>query len=258
MSSANIGWLFYKDYFRDGPGGINYHDRADTHNETVVQNKTKNIIRQKPQIVEENILGNIHFKATTTYPGLLLGSGNAHELPSVEGQAVLGFHFDYTTGLPVIQGSSIKGVLRSAFKHPEYIKELLNKEDIDISELEKEIFDNGDIFFDAVIFNPPYHVEGQSSHDPDRRRVREASLELLEGFVRAANYLVKNKGRVFTAVKPQIFMHLVHFMQRFRLEPKRLRFAHGKLDKRAFLVLIESMKNGGREILVEPPYIVEL
>ena len=112
--------------------------------------------------------------------------------------------------------------------------------------------------FDAVIFNPPYHVEGQSSHDPDRRRVREASLELLEGFVRAANYLVKNRGRVFTAVKPQVFMHLVHFMQRFRLEPKRLRFAHGKLDKRAFLVLIESMKNGGREVLVEPPYIVEL
>lgn len=97
------------------------------------------------------MLGNTHFKATTTYPGLILGSGNAHELPSVEGQAILGFHFDYTSGLPVIQGSSIKGVLKSAFAHPEYIQELLDDETLDVQTLESEIFDNGDIFFDAVV-----------------------------------------------------------------------------------------------------------
>ena len=147
MSNANLGWLFYRDYFRD----IDYDDIGGQGNETRIKSKVENILRQSPQPREEELLGNVHFKATTTYPGLLLGSGNAHELPSIEGQAILGFHFDYTTGLPVIPGSSIKGVLRSAFEHPEYIKELLNGKDIDIEELEKEIFDNGDLFFDATV-----------------------------------------------------------------------------------------------------------
>jgi CRISPR-associated protein Cmr6 len=150
MSSANIGWLFYKDYFN----GLNYSDLGSKKNKDIINENVQNIILQTPKIEELNeddMLGNIHFKATTTYPGLLLGSGNAHELPSIEGQAILGFHFDYTSGLPVIQGSSIKGVLRSAFKHHEYIKELLKDENIDVGALEKEIFHNGDVFHDAVI-----------------------------------------------------------------------------------------------------------
>ena len=146
--SANIGWLFYKDYFQD----INYNNLKDKNNEKIIQKKISNIINQTPIIQDDNNpLGNTHIKATTSYPGLILGSGNAHELPSIEGQSILGFHFDYTSGLPVIQGSSIKGVLRSAFKHQEYIKELLNNNEINPEQLEKEIFDNNDIFFDAVI-----------------------------------------------------------------------------------------------------------
>lgn len=147
---ANIGWLFYKDYFRD----LNYNDLKDKRNEDNIKEKVENIIKQTPKIEEfkdEDILGNTHFQAITTYPGLILGSGNAHELPSIEGQAILGFHFDYTSGLPVIQGSSIKGVLKSAFNHPEFIQELLGDENLDVKALEKNIFDNNDIFFDAVI-----------------------------------------------------------------------------------------------------------
>jgi len=148
MSSSNIGWLFYKDYFK----GIDYADLDNPKNKETIQNRVKNIINQSVTIADDEKLGNTHFKATTTYPGLILGSGNAHELPSIEGQAILGFHFDYTSGLPVIQGSSIKGVLRSAFAYPEYITEYVGK-GIDIKVLEKEIFDNGDVFFDATIIS---------------------------------------------------------------------------------------------------------
>jgi len=59
---------------------------------------------------------------TTTYPGLILGTGYVHETNN-EAEFKLGFYFDHTTGLPCIPGSSIKGVLRSVFpdfnqKHP--------------------------------------------------------------------------------------------------------------------------------------------
>jgi len=140
---GNLGWKFYKEYFRD----INW----DNIDEEEISAKVDDIINSSVTRADEEALGNIHFKATTTYPGLLLGSGYLHELPSIEGQAILGFDFDYTTGLPIIRGSSIKGVLRSAFKHTEYIKDILSNQDIDIEKLEKEIFENNDIFFDATI-----------------------------------------------------------------------------------------------------------
>ena len=51
---------------------------------------------------------------TTTYPGLFTGSGYNHETGNT-GELSLGFFFDHTTGLPILPGSSIKGVLRGVF-----------------------------------------------------------------------------------------------------------------------------------------------
>ncbi len=174
MSNPNIGWLFDVDYFdENAEDGINYKigdnkeekEHIKELNEDHLKVKIQNIINQTPKIADLELLGNIHFRGTTTYPGLLIGIGNIHELKSVEGQAILGFHFDYTTGLPVIPGSSIKGVLRSVFKCPDYIKELLSElhldDTMDIGKLELEIFgqrndsdstiQGKDVFFDVTI-----------------------------------------------------------------------------------------------------------
>ena len=163
MSNANLGWLFYKDYFKD----IDWKN-LKTNKENIekeINKKVDKLINTSPLIVEEEPLGNITFKATTIYPGLLLGSGYLHELPSIEGQAILGFDFDYTTGLPIIRGSSIKGALRRAFKETKYIQEIIEKEfsTKEIKELEIEIFgqensssevERGkDIFFDARVIS---------------------------------------------------------------------------------------------------------
>jgi len=141
----NLGWLFYVDYFKDFD--LNDLDKSSKN----IKKRIAKILRQKVTPTQNEQLGTHSFRATTTYPGLLLGSGYLHELPDVKDQLILGFDFDYTTGLPIIRGSSIKGVLRSAFRHPDYIQELLKKSDIDIAELEKDIFEANDIFFDAQI-----------------------------------------------------------------------------------------------------------
>jgi CRISPR-associated protein Cmr6 len=160
--SSNLGWMFYKDYFKD----LNYDNFSSQENKNRINMKINTLLNINPELEsneDEKLLGNLHLKATTTYPGLLIGSGNMHELPDIEGQLILGFHFDYTTGLPVIQGSSIKGVLRSAFKcdkefkYNGYIKEVLKEvskkefDDMDIKKIEDDIFKNRDIFFDAVV-----------------------------------------------------------------------------------------------------------
>ncbi|MBD3829410.1 MAG: hypothetical protein IE890_02870, partial [Arcobacter sp.] len=113
----NIGWLFYKGYFRD----LNFNES----DEKVINERVQHLIDQKFTTQKSKNLGNSSFELKTIYPGLLVGSGNTHELPDTKGQAILGFHFDYTSGLPEIAGSSIKGVLRSAFEHPEYIQDIL-------------------------------------------------------------------------------------------------------------------------------------
>jgi CRISPR-associated protein Cmr6 len=166
---ANIGWLFYKDYFKE----IDYAKLNNPKNEMLINTKVTNIINQTPKIEEAEVLGNTHFRATTTYPGLLLGSGNTHELPDIKGQAILGFHFDYTSGLPVIQGSSIKGVLRSAFKHGEYVQELLKNETLNVKTLEKEIFDNNDIFFDATISSANGKILGDDYITPHANELKD-------------------------------------------------------------------------------------
>ena len=155
MSYANLGWLFYKDYFK----GLNFENLESSQN--LIKSKIDELLNE--QITPNSTtLGNKHFKATTTYPGLLVGSGYLHQL-SVEEELIIGFDFDYTTGLPIIRGSSVKGVLRSAFENPEYIQEILKKGNVNIKSLELEIFgqensnndkiSGKDVFFDAEIIS---------------------------------------------------------------------------------------------------------
>ena len=143
----NIGWLFYNDYFK----GLDYRQLESDANKDTIKVKVENVLKQGfSRPVYASIAQN-SFELQTTYPGLLLGSGNTHALPSLEGQAILGFHFDYTSGLPEISGSSIKGVPKSAFTCKAYIQEILKDETLDIEALKKEIFENNDVFFDAFI-----------------------------------------------------------------------------------------------------------
>lgn len=87
------------------------------------------------------------FELTTIYPGLLVGSGYNHpKLKENNDDFQLGFFFDHTTGLPIISGSSIKGLLRSVCEKKEFMQNVYGKT-IDIN-----IFENNQtIFYDAFI-----------------------------------------------------------------------------------------------------------
>lgn len=109
------------------------------------------------------------FELYTAYPGVLIGTGNPHEI-SMENAIKCGFSFDYVTGLPYIPGSSIKGMLRSYFpkegsadeqEKQAYITEVLKNTGVKfetesdekvktvIANLKKNLFEGRDVFFDA-------------------------------------------------------------------------------------------------------------
>lgn len=103
----NLGLLFYKEYFK----GIEFKSNGEpeiTFNNSDLFSASLDAVY--PPINTENKT----FPLTTLYPGLLIGSGYAHEIGGFEQELKLGFFFDHTTGLPCIPGSSVKGVLRDA------------------------------------------------------------------------------------------------------------------------------------------------
>lgn len=193
----NISLLFYKNYFQEikfthlFERGANIRDEI-RDNTNSIKEVNKKITEQSDLEIIPNIKTKHRIHATIQYPGLITGVGINHEA-KIEGEFKLGINFDYTYGMPVIHGSSVKGLLRSAFPDSkstierendpikkkkrekireskvklisQYLNSIENKS-IDIDSLRDHIFDGigkdkniesiyrRDIFFDAVIIKP--------------------------------------------------------------------------------------------------------
>lgn len=202
---ANVGWLYYRDY---------YHNYAVNHKKTVsypilkngrptdkreetskheyllkyrktpflLSSKLNNMLTANQQMSKDlTKSGFASLTFRTLYPGLIIGLGLSHGTPT-EGDLKCGFQFDYATGLPIIPGSSVKGVLRSVFPNPDgkaderdkqkarYIARLLCKRGIELKEekmlptvrqLARQIFEHDDanrhgtdVFMDAILTGP--------------------------------------------------------------------------------------------------------
>ena len=115
----NLGKLFYKDYFSN----IRYNDSED--DKTEIKRKNEKLTMASLFVINNECNNSEQcISVKIQYPGLVTGVGINHEA-KIEGEFKLGVHFDYTYGMPVIYGSSVKGLLRSAF--PQSASEI-NKE----------------------------------------------------------------------------------------------------------------------------------
>lgn len=128
----NLHHYYYKDYFGEKPEEI--IDPEDSQNRRIIKasldwmqiktNKANPRILKKrnARLTEGELLHVIDkpletkdvFSLEIVYPGLVTGIGINHEA-TIEGEFKLGMHFDWTWGMPVVYGSSVKGVLRSSF-----------------------------------------------------------------------------------------------------------------------------------------------
>lgn len=151
----NLYKLYYKDYFskidftpilRNGGQEISGSGLVNPNNALTGKISLEN------DVPSAYVTHKIRMKVL--YPGLITGIGIAHEA-KVTGEFKLGMNFDFTTGMPIIYGSSVKGVLRA------YFKEVYTEDNAD--EMIEDIFEGcdsegnpksiyaRDIFFDAVV-----------------------------------------------------------------------------------------------------------
>jgi CRISPR-associated protein Cmr6 len=122
----NAGYLFYKKYYSDDGKSVKVNSNINRDLEELKIDET---------FTYYSTFSNLKsFELKTIYPGLLIGSGYSHDVEDKEsGGYKLGFYFDHTTGLPVIPGSSVKGLLRAYMEEEDYFNYLLKFNNINKS-----------------------------------------------------------------------------------------------------------------------------
>ena len=170
----NLHKAYYRDYFDNLNFGYLLGVGQEPKTEIREKNRDLTCSGLLQPIDRNPLVKNHHFESKISYPGLVTGVGINHEA-KIEGEFKLGVHFDYTYGMPVVYGSSVKGVLRSSFilreEHgrileyePYFLKQITGCDwsQDELKLLFESIFEgkeggktksiyNRDIFFDAVI-----------------------------------------------------------------------------------------------------------
>lgn len=100
--------------------------------------------------------------------------------------------------------------------------------------------------FDVVTMNPPYKGAGAGieSAAPAAKIARHETMCTVEDVCAAASRLVKFGGRVCFCYRPERLAEILSAMQKFKLEPKRVRFVSKNPECEPWLVLIEGRKGG--------------
>lgn len=166
MSRANVGRLFYCG---DSDFAIANKTVKNIYNLETNESCINNLEYEKYFKVDNSF----SFNLRTTPPGLLIGTGYIRATEQSKDEYKTGFFFDHTTGFPYLPGSTVKGILKSAFpkvddnlktEKPKWLKEklefinmivkVISPASVEITEKNwDEIFFKGHCFFDAYINN---------------------------------------------------------------------------------------------------------
>ena len=112
--------------------------------------------------------------------------------------------------------------------------------------------------FSLVVTNPPYTEKGRGPISPfDAKQVaRHETTAGISDFIEAAGYLLSPLGSFCIVHRPSRLIDILYCCRQNKLEPKRLKFVAPKQGESPNIVLIQCVKNGGKELIVEPMLFV--
>ncbi len=111
---------------------------------------------------------------------------------------------------------------------------------------------------DAVTVNPPYMNEDHGLVNPEDSKAiaRHELMCSLEDVIREASACLKSGGRFYMVHRPHRLAEIFSLMNKYHLEPKRMRLVHPRADAEAKMVLIEGSRSGGAWMKCEPPLVI--
>ena len=113
--------------------------------------------------------------------------------------------------------------------------------------------------FDVVTCNPPYFKFQSDSIINDNKGKAIARHEVfvkLDDIIKKASFLLKNGGTIAIVHRTDRLIDIINIMQKYGIEPKKIRMVYPKIDKNANIVLIQGVKNGNSGLKVEKALIV--
>lgn len=160
-----------------------------------------------------------------------------------------GRHF---TGLE-IQEESADMAYRSVL-----LNQLQDKIDIKVGDIKEASKIFGMASFDVVTSNPPYmnHKHGIINPQEAKAIARHEILCTLEDVIREASRLLKPNGRFYLVHRPFRMVEIMNKLSQYKLEPKRMKLVYPYIDKEPNMILLECVKGGKSNLIVEAPLIV--
>lgn len=107
-----------------------------------------------------------------------------------------------------------------------------------------------------VVCNPPFFKVDEESNLNENEFLTIARHEIkidLEGIIASAARILDNKGRFALVHRPDRMIEILNMMQKYDIEPKRIRFVYPKVNKDSHVLLIEGIYKGKKGIKIEPP-----
>ncbi len=112
--------------------------------------------------------------------------------------------------------------------------------------------------YNIVTMNPPYTAVGagiisSSSADKIARHGTECTLD---DVCKAGSSLLNFGGKLCMCIRPERMVELFNYMQKYSIEPKRIRFVSKRPETAPWLVLAEGRRGGKSGLRVEPELFV--
>ncbi len=109
---------------------------------------------------------------------------------------------------------------------------------------------------DVVTCNPPYfkYTEGSLINDNYVKSIARHEIKLnLDDIMKSCDYVLKNGGTFAMVHRPDRLIEIINIMQKYDIEPKKIRFCYPKMGKEANILLIEGVKKGKVGLRMMPP-----
>lgn len=160
-----------------------------------------------------------------------------------------GKHF---TGLEIQEESADMARRSAEYNH------LQEKIEIVTGDIKEAATIFGTVSFDVITTNPPYMIgqHGLSNPESAKAIARHEVLCCLTDILRESAKILRPKGRFYMVHRPFRLAEILAEMQKYGLEPKRMRLVYPYVDKEPNMVLVEGMKGANPRMTVEPPLIV--
>ena len=112
--------------------------------------------------------------------------------------------------------------------------------------------------FNVITCNPPYIKSGGGLLNPSdsKKCARHEIFCTLDDVVSSASKMLVPGGRFAIVYRPDRLAELIFTLKTYKLEPKRMRLVHSRIGDKPNLVLLESVRGGGSELLIDPPLYV--